>query len=913
MEIKPKLNINIGKGAKNSTASSNYYPCGPWKASHDLYNPWQVVWYHSAYHLDPGQQPFSYQSNDYSYIGFIDSTKSYDFKVVEGQDKCHIIEHFKNADGTENVGAQTDAGYELTGISGKDMIGEKNQSDPENAKIRGGFEKYDIFFDNPGDVTFTINEVGSSDIYYFHTIIVRPDFNLNVSLSGIIAYGEEAKINAEARRTECTDYDEMYNGGGFDGKYNYEIVEGGEYATLSRAYFDEAFLVNAREEGQSFEGTEDEVYLYMNGLEPLDSAFVTVKISTTDADVNTITQVVKVVPNDYYELGVAINPSELNAGDTADVILSQKVAGSDTSANGGYDYEPFPSDQIFNASIVEGAEYAYLYDPVEGTSDSELTDVEQGFKLIINPGVDTNNVEIKIKVSTTISDGTGSSLTVYKGNNHPAKVVSTTTTTATHKFKKKVNSSGTNKTAFIGIPSGKQIFGIGKATIGNNIIVQFEPAELSPGDTAVVHIYKKGSGGELIAFPQGQKFEVGLLDGCDYGDLLIDSVRGTYFTNVEEPIKYIVEDSINVDSAKVSLRVGIVTTANQSAPQIQPTANAVNYSKRKGTYSTASKAKNINKLTATSCSLQPFVYDEYGTGISKIRQKIELEIIEPNIPNFVDYIISMVPEMPEILAKARLNNFNGGAVRFIFTYIIQWTDERDNPHRIIRDEFNDTVEVKNSEIAESMIHWNGIFRGGDENSISVKAIPEENYGIEYNKTINNPFTISGLNPSKQEIKEGLTLQEQVVVYKESRWRQFLINGYPIWAPRHGYGLMQLDPPDNNQQIWNWRINRAEGQNRLAERYDWGIGYPARLRSWAGTKRPLCYSNVTDFTTEEERWKEGFQLYNGGHNWAWYVDGDIKDPNSGGHWVQIVYNNQYGVDAWNLYINVLNENLPNDWN
>jgi len=251
VEIKPKLNINIGKGAKNSTASSNYYPCGPWKASHDLYNPWQVVWYHSNYHLDPGQQPFSYQSNDYSYIGFIDSTKSYDFKVVEGQDKCHIIEHFKNADGTENVGAQTDAGYELTGISGKDMIGEKNQSDPENAKIRGGFEKYDIFFDNPGDVTFTINEVGSSDIYYFHTIIVRPDFNLNVSLSGIIAYGEEAKINAEARRTECTDYDEMYNGGGFDGKYNYEIVEGGEYATLSRAYFDEAFLVNAREESQS--------------------------------------------------------------------------------------------------------------------------------------------------------------------------------------------------------------------------------------------------------------------------------------------------------------------------------------------------------------------------------------------------------------------------------------------------------------------------------------------------------------------------------------------------------------------------------------------------------------------------------------------------------------------------------------
>ena len=89
------------------------------------------------------------------------------------------------------------------------------------------------------------------------------------------------------------------------------------------------------------------------------------------------------------------------------------------------------------------------------------------------------------------------------------------------------------------------------------------------------------------------------------------------------------------------------------------------------------------------------------------------------------------------------------------------------------------------------------------------------------------------------------------------------------------------PPDNNQQIWNWRINRTEGQNRLTEKYDWGIGYPARLRSWAGTSRPLCYLNVTDFTTQEKIWKEAFQLYNYNHNWRWVVDGDIKNPSSTG--------------------------------
>ncbi|GEM_PF-4323890 len=31
VEIKPKLNFTKGKGTKNSTATNDYLPCGPWK------------------------------------------------------------------------------------------------------------------------------------------------------------------------------------------------------------------------------------------------------------------------------------------------------------------------------------------------------------------------------------------------------------------------------------------------------------------------------------------------------------------------------------------------------------------------------------------------------------------------------------------------------------------------------------------------------------------------------------------------------------------------------------------------------------------------------------------------------------------------------------------------------------------
>jgi len=588
--------------------------------SDDPYNPWQVVWFHSAYHLDPGQQPFSYQKNIMVYLWFIDSTKHYDFIVTEGRDKCHIIEHFKKPDGSEDAEAAKDAGYELLNIKGLDLLGELAPYDTDGYRVRGGFQKYTLYYDSVGTVTFTINETGSSEIYYFHTIIVKPDsYTLSESLSSEIPHGEQENIYLAANRDQCPSWDEIYNGGGYYGAYNYEIVQGSNYATLIKEHFDEENFANIRETGTSFTNTNDPVYLWMNGAEPDSFATVTIRFSATESNINPLEKVVKIVKNDNYPIQVTVEPAELNPGDTANVILKQKTSeyGMDPVT-----YDDFPSGQLFDVSITKGAEYADIYLPGDGRSGDSFTQIEEGFKLKINDNIDTSYAEIHLRVDTKIIENQFQSADV---NNNTGKQKANGKKVTSGARKKKKNKYSLT---FIGVPTGKEIFGIGKAAVGKQIVVQFEPAELSPGDTALVKIYKKDIDGNLVEFPAGQKYEIGIMEGCEYGDLLVNDTLDVYFTDVTAPIKYVAADSVGTDSAKVSLRVGIIPAAGTSVKQ-------------------KSKNKKANGITASYCSINAFVYDEYGTGSVDIKSGCE------------DYFCMEEKKFPDFNLDIKPNGYSG--------------------------------------------------------------------------------------------------------------------------------------------------------------------------------------------------------------------------------------------------------------
>ena len=76
---------------------------------------------------------------------------------------------------------------------------------------------------------------------------------------------------------------------------------------------------------------------------------------------------------------------------------------------------------------------------------------------------------------------------------------------------------------------------------------------------------------------------------------------------------------------------------------------------------------------------------------------------------------------------------------------------------------------------------------------------------------------------------------------------------------------------------------------------------------------MKYSQATDLTTDEQLWKDAFHRYRGGVYWRWKPT-DRRDPNSPGEWVaEPTRGHTRGDEAWTLYTNVRNGNLPSGWN
>lgn len=472
IEISPKQN-KLSK-EMSTTNASGYFPCGPWIGTIDLYNPWQVVWINSSYHLDVGQQAFSYQGNFFDYNNRIDSTKKYDFAVIEGKDLCYIQENYIDSINGTYI-PSTITGYELLGIKGADMIGQlADGEDPFNlprlqeVPTRSGFRRYTIFYKKPGDITFTIKESESTaETFNYHTKVVAPDFYLEYSGADNVPHGEEDKIDIRATAVQCQDLLGYWNGGtpSDNVKYNVSITEGTEYAQLIKKTFDEDFLVTIRDTADSFEGLYDtsDLLLAPQGKAPEDTTNIKIRYSTTDNNIQAIEHEVRVVKNATYPLRVLIEPNILMPGDTADITLEHRIDEYPISDPANVEYEPFGDDQLFNISIEKGSEFGTIYSTeIEDTSDS-FYGTADGFYFITKDTLSVSEAQIEIRVRAFIED---------EIVNPPI-----------------INSeTSLQKTSFIAIPiGGTEIFGIGKANIGKTTLDHFEitiiPDTLSDRDT----------------------------------------------------------------------------------------------------------------------------------------------------------------------------------------------------------------------------------------------------------------------------------------------------------------------------------------------------------------------------------------------------------------------------------------------
>lgn len=89
-----------------------------------------------------------------------------------------------------------------------------------------------------------------------------------------------------------------------------------------------------------------------------------------------------------------------------------------------------------------------------------------------------------------------------------------------------------------------------------NIAAIVEPEELAPGDTASITFKKRYLNGTLEDFPEWKTFEVGMVEGCDLGNLLVDGELAPYFYDVMQPVYFVADSS--ADTGTVKLQVALV-------------------------------------------------------------------------------------------------------------------------------------------------------------------------------------------------------------------------------------------------------------------------------------------------------------------------------------------------------------------
>ena len=203
---------------------------------------------------------------------------------------------------------------------------------------------------------------------------------------------------------------------------------------------------------------------------------------------------------DTFILNAEVYPETLTTGETAYIDISYYN-----------ECGPLPPETKINLEIINGLEFGNLIDPYTNEKVKTITNLDHwwGYAWVeyIADGKPKDGTDtITIRISTTDLDIIPKEINVY-----------------------------------IKPPP---------------IYVYTNPEIVGATDTAEVVIKRRNPDGSLEDFPQGQTFELAVLDGCVNGNILIGDSLGVYFSDAQQPIYFVAADSVEGDSGVVRLRVG---------------------------------------------------------------------------------------------------------------------------------------------------------------------------------------------------------------------------------------------------------------------------------------------------------------------------------------------------------------------
>ena len=99
------------------------------------------------------------------------------------------------------------------------------------------------------------------------------------------------------------------------------------------------------------------------------------------------------------------------------------------------------------------------------------------------------------------------------------------------------------------------------------VIVIFAEQQIAPGDTTQIILKRRSSDGTLEDFSEWDSFEIGMLEGCDAGKILVGGVLAPYFEEVNQPIYFVAASNLT-ETDTVKVRVGLIESSASSIAKI---------------------------------------------------------------------------------------------------------------------------------------------------------------------------------------------------------------------------------------------------------------------------------------------------------------------------------------------------------
>ncbi|NWG27572.1 MAG: hypothetical protein HXY48_03445 [Ignavibacteriaceae bacterium] len=467
----------------------------------------------------------------------------------------------------------------------------------------------------------------------------------------------------------------------------------------------------------------------------------------------------------------------------------------------------------------------------------------------------------------------------------------------------------------------------------DSLDVKVVPDTIYPGDTAQVVIKKRLPDGTLVDFDSTQTYEAGMLDGCILGKLVAGNQEGAYIVDVLQPIYFIADTSAD-STGTVLLRVGLIDPVDKQN----------------------NKGDQQVEFLEIDCFFgwQSESYDD----VSVVKDN-PLEIMYPTADT--TEWISAEPQMPAVICKAKLKNYNKGSVTFEWEYWIRYTLYRHEFYtadtlcrRTGMVKISGTSNANNSDTTFWTVPFNianldsaefkgkhysqeggcdaiinewyegdSIFTGG---YVFIQVTAKNNSGQIIGFKQQDGGKILGTNPDPQSVKDYANpIDYKAIVYHESAiqgvkfqhfntkdndlyyksfhgwlygWK-YNKKGYPTYGVPNGFGLAKIDnsPSPTEMDLWHWKHNLETGKDRFDTAKNTSMDYILNRGAYYLEDKFLMNA-YQNYNSNERYWN--WNRWNGSIMRLWNYHGKVG-------WVENSRRaNNYGKTVYQIYLQLNNK-------